>query len=255
MIPAKTIFFTSIISTKTVLLVSLGYFALLFLVALYAEKCRKTGTCLLKNSHVYSLSLAVYCTSWTFYGSVGKAATSGLEFLPIYLGPTLIAFTWWFVLRKMVSISKQQNITSIADFLSSRYDRSSALGAIVTLFAVFGITPYIALQLKAIAQTLSILSMPLTTPGTGLYDYTSKLPGSIDIAFFVALLLAAFGMLFGARTLDSSEKHEGLVVAVAFESLVKLVAFLAVGIFVTYGLFDGFIDIFQRFFEQFPERR
>jgi len=95
MIPAKTILFTSIISAKTVLLVSLGYFALLFLVAWYAEKCRKTDHCLLKNSHVYSLSLAVYCTSWTFYGSVGKAATSGLEFLPIYLGPTLIAFAWW----------------------------------------------------------------------------------------------------------------------------------------------------------------
>ncbi len=255
MISAKNVLFMSMISAKTVLLVSLGYFALLFLVALYAEKCRKTGTCLLKNSHVYSLSLAVYCTSWTFYGSVGKAATSGLEFLPIYLGPTLIAFAWWFLLRKMVLISKQQNITSIADFLSSRYDRSTVLGAIVTLFAVFGITPYIALQLKAIAQTLGILSMPLTSPSTGLYDYTSKLPGSIDIAFFVALLLALFGMLFGARNLDASEKHEGLVVAVAFESLVKLVAFLAVGIFVTYGLFDGFIDIFQQFYEQFPERR
>ncbi|MFK5925658.1 MAG: SpoIIE family protein phosphatase [Desulfuromusa sp.] len=255
MIPAKTILFMSIISTKTVLLVSFGYFALLFLVALYAEKCRKTGNCLLKNSHIYSLSIAVYCTSWTYYGSVGKAATSGLEFLPIYLGPTLVAFAWWFLLRKMLLISKQQNITSIADFLSSRYDRSTVLGAIVTLFAVFGITPYIALQLKAISQTLSILSMPLTMPGTGLYDYASKLPWRIDIAFFVALLLALFGMLFGARTLDSSEKHEGLVVAVAFESIVKLVAFLAVGIFVTYGLFDGYIDVFQRFFEQFPERR
>ena len=255
MIPAKTALFTSMISTKTVLLVSLGYFALLFLVACYAEKCRKSGNCLLKNSHIYSLSLAVYCTSWTFYGSVGKAATSGLEFLPIYLGPTLIAFTWWFVLRKMVLISKQQNITSIADFISSRYDRSSVLGAIVTLFAVFGITPYIALQLKAIAQTLSILSMPLTDPSNGLYHYAAKLPGSIDLAFFVALLLAVFGMLFGARSLDSSEKHEGLVVAVAFESLVKLIAFLAVGIFVTYGLFDGFVDIFERFFTQFPERR
>jgi sigma-B regulation protein RsbU (phosphoserine phosphatase) len=255
MIPAKTIFFMSIFSTQTVLLVSLGYFALLFLVAWYAERCRKTGHCLLKNSHVYSLSLAVYCTSWTFYGSVGKAATSGLEFLPIYLGPTLIAFAWWFLLRKMVRICKQQNITSIADFLSSRYDRSSVLGAIVTLFAVFGITPYIALQLKAISHTLDILSGPLAVPGTGLYAYASKLPGTIDTAFLVAILLAIFGMLFGARTLDSSEKHEGLVVAVAFESIVKLIAFLAVGIFVTYGLFDGFIDIFQRFLEQFPERR
>ncbi len=252
MIAAKSILFMSIISTKMVLFVSFGYFALLFLVACYAEKCRETGNCLLKNPHIYALSLAVYCTSWTFYGSVGKAATSGLDFLPIYLGPTLIAFTWWFLLRKMLLISKQQNITSIADFLSSRYDRSTTLGAIVTLFAVFGITPYIALQLKAIAQTLSILTMPMTTQNHGFSNY---LPGSIDIAFFVALVLAMFGILFGARSLDSSEKHEGLVVAVAFESIVKLVAFLAVGIFVTYGLFDGFVDIFQRFSEQFPERR
>jgi len=252
MIAAKSILFMSVISTKTVLLISLGYFILLFLVACYAEKCRKMDNCLLKNSHVYSLSLAVYCTSWTFYGSVGKAATSGLEFLPIYLGPTLIAFTWWFLLRKMLLISRQQNITSIADFLSSRYDRSTTLGAIVTLFAVFGITPYIALQLKAISQTLSILTMPVTA----FSSRTGNLfPVSIDIAFLVALLLAIFGMLFGARSLDSSEKHEGLVVAVAFESIVKLISFLAVGIFVTYGLFDGFIDIFQRFLVQFPERR
>ncbi|MCF6264925.1 MAG: SpoIIE family protein phosphatase [Desulfuromusa sp.] len=253
MISARTIFFMSVISTKTVLFVSFGYFALLFLVASYAENRRKTGISLLKNSHIYSLSLAVYCTSWTFYGSVGKAATSGLEFLPIYLGPTLIAFAWWFLLRKMLLISKQQNITSIADFLSSRYDRSTALGAIVTLIAVLGITPYIALQLKAIAQTLTILTMPAMAFGSGLLS--SSLPEGVDIAFFVALLLALFGILFGARSLDSSEKHEGLVVAVAFESIVKLIAFLAVGIFVTYGLFDGFLDIFQRFFEQFPERR
>lgn len=254
MTPDKTGFFMSMISTKTVLLVSLFYFVLLFMVAYYADRRKQLGKSLLTNSHIYSLSLAVYCTSWTFYGSVGRAATSGLEFLPIYLGPTLIAFTWWFLLRKMVRISKQQNITSIADFLSSRYDRSAILGAIVTLFAVFGITPYIALQLKAIAQTLDILSMPLAGPGSGLSNYIENLPANIDTAFLVALILAIFGMLFGARHLDSSERHEGLVVAVAFESLVKLVAFSAVGIFVTYGLFDGFADIFQRFFEQFPER-
>ena len=255
MIPAKTGLFMSIISAKTVLLISLSYFALLFLVAYYADRRRKAGKSLLTNSYIYTLSLAVYCTSWTYYGSVGWAATSGLEFIPIYIGPTLIAFTWWFLLRRMVRISKQQNITSIADFLSSRYDRSAIVGAIVTLFAVFGITPYIALQLKAIAHTLDILSMPLAVPAFGLQSYTEKLPGSIDTAFLVAFILAIFGMLFGARHLDSSERHEGLVVAVAFESLVKLIAFLAVGIFVTYGLFDGFADVFQRFFEQFPERR
>ncbi|MBN1958100.1 MAG: SpoIIE family protein phosphatase [Desulfuromonadales bacterium] len=243
------------IPAKTVLLISIIYFVILFLVAYYADRRRQKGRSLLSSSHVYSLSLAVYCTSWTFYGSVGRAATSGLEFLPIYLGPTLIAFTWWFLLRKMVRISKQQNITSIADFLSSRYDRSAILGAIVTLFAVFGITPYIALQLKAIAHTLNILSMPLVMSELGLEAYTQMLPTGIDTAFIVAFILAIFGMIFGARHLDSSERHEGLVVAVAFESLVKLIAFIAVGIFVTYGMFDGFSDIFQRFFAQFPERR
>lgn len=243
------------ISAKIVLLVSLIYFALLFIVAYYADRRRQQGRSLLSNSSIYSLSVAVYCTSWTFYGSVGRAATSGLEFLPVYIGPTLIAFTWWFLLRKMVRISKQQNIVSIADFLSSRYDRSAILGAIVTLFALFGIMPYIALQLKAIAFTLDLVSTPLAAPELGFYALTPKLPPYIDTAFIVALVLGLFGVLFGARHLDSSERHEGLVAVVALESLVKLVAFLAVGIFVTYGMFDGFSDIFQRFFEQFPERR
>ncbi len=242
------------ISAKIVLIVSLIYFALLFIVAYYADRRRQQGRSLLSNSYIYSLSIAVYCTSWTFYGSVGRAATSGLEFLPVYIGPTLIAFTWWFLLRKMIRISKQQNIVSIADFLSSRYDRSAILGAIVTLFAIFGIMPYIALQLKAIAFTLDLVSTPLD-PVLGFHAFAPKLPPYVDTAFIVTLVLGLFGVLFGARHLDSSERHEGLVAAVALESLVKLVAFLAVGIFVTYGMFDGFSDIFQRFFEQFPERR
>lgn len=243
------------ISGKVVLIIALFYFALLFVVAFYADKRRQMGKSLLANAHIYSLALAIYCTSWTFYGSVGRAATRGLEFLPIYLGPTLMAFTWWFVLRKMVRISKEQNIVSIADFISSRYDRSAILGAIVTLFALFGIMPYIALQLKAIAHTLDILSNPSVFPAAGLGKLVSQLPPNIDTAFIVALVLGLFGMLFGARHLDSSERHEGLVVAVALESLIKLIAFLAVGIFVTYGLFDGVTDIFQQFFTQFPERR
>ncbi|WP_224746957.1 SpoIIE family protein phosphatase [Pelovirga terrestris] len=244
----------TVISAEKIIIVSLCYFALIFFVAYYADRRRRMGRSLLSNPHIYTLSIAIYCTSWTFYGSVGKAATSGLDYLPIYLGPTLIAFGWWFLLRKMVRVSKEQNITSLADFLASRYDRSAVLGAIVTLFAVFGITPYIALQLKAIAQTLDILFLPLKSlpePTSGLIPY---LPGQIDSAFIITLLLGLFGILFGARHLDSSERHEGLVVAVALESLVKLVAFVAVGIFVTYGLFDGFIDLFQQFHQRFPDR-
>ncbi len=245
----------ALVPASTVLLVSVAYFVILFLVAYYADKRRQAGRSLLKHSHIYSLSIAVYCTSWTYYGSVGRAATGGLEFLPIYLGPTLVAFTWWFLLRKMIYVSNKQNITSIADFISSRYDRSALLGAIVTVFTVLGITPYIALQLKAIAKTLALLSQPLTTTYPVITNYTQILPHTFDTAFFVTLMLALFAILFGARHLDSSERHEGLVVAVAFESLVKLIAFLAVGIFVTYGLFDGFGDIFQQFFNQFPERK
>ncbi len=240
-----------VISAATILSVSLAYFALIFTIAHYAEKRRAAGRSLLANPHIYCLSLAVYCTSWTFYGSVGLAATSGLEFLPIYLGPTLIAFGWWFLLRKMVRISKEQKITSLADFLSSRYDRSAILAAIVTLFAVFGITPYIALQLKAIATTLDLIYLPELSPED--LPLVNGLPFQPDTALVVALLLVLFGILFGARHLDSSERHEGLVVAVAFESLVKLVAFLAVGIFVTWGLFDGVADIFQRFYASLPQ--
>ncbi len=244
----------TVISAEIIITVSLSYFALIFFVAFYADRRRRAGRSLLSSPHIYTLSIAIYCTSWTFYGSVGKAATTGLDYLPIYLGPTLIAFGWWFLLRKMVRVSKEQNITSLADFLSSRYDRSAILGAIVTLFAVVGMTPYIALQLKAIAQTLEILFLPLKNMEEPASKLISYFPGQFDSAFLVALLLALFGILFGARHLDSSERHEGLVVAVALESLIKLVAFVTVGIFITYGLFNGFIDIFQQFYARFPER-
>ncbi len=242
------------IPVEIVALASVLYFFLLFSVAYYADKRRAAGKSIISNSYIYSLSLAVYFTSWTFYGSVGRAATTGIDFLPVYLGPTLIAFSWWFLLRKMVRVSKEQNIVSIADFISSRYGKSAFLGAVVTIFAVVGIMPYIALQLKAVAHTFDILTV---LPGKGRYGVTELipvLPPYLDTAFIVALFLGIFGVLFGARHLDASERHEGLVAAIALESLVKIVAFLAVGLFVTYGLFDGFGDIFERFFAEFPDR-
>ena len=242
------------IPIQTVALITLPYFALLFFVAYYADRRRQAGRSIISNSHIYSLSLAVYVSTWTFYGSVGRAATSGLDFLPVYLGPTLIAFTWWFLLRKMVRVSKEQNIVSIADFISSRYGKSSILGAIVTLFAVIGIMPYIALQLKAVARTFEILTTPADgTPVVGALLAT--LPPYVDTAFIVAAVLALFGVLFGARRLDAAGRHEGLVAAIALESLVKIIAFMTVGIFVTYGLFDGFGDIFARFAATFPDRQ
>ncbi|MGK2943272.1 MAG: SpoIIE family protein phosphatase [Desulfuromonadales bacterium] len=241
------------ISVTTVILTSVLYFGILFGVAYYADRQRERGHSLVDNPSVYSLSLAVYCTSWTFYGSVGRAATNGIDFLAIYLGPTLIAFSWWFLLRKMVRISKELNITSIADFISSRYGKSPLLGAVVTVFAVIGIMPYIALQLKAVSRTFDLLVSPLDSISIRMH-VLPKFDLHFDSALVVALILGIFGIIFGARHLDASERHEGLVAAIALESVVKIIAFVAAGIFVTYGLFDGFADIFHDFLTRFPER-
>jgi len=234
--------------------ISLLYLGLLFAVAYYADQKREAGQSIISNPHIYSLSLAVYASSWTFYGSVGRAATSGIDFLPVYLGPTLIAFSWWFLLRKIVRVTKEQNIVTIADFISSRYGKSAALGAVVTIFAVVGIMPYIALQLKAVSHTFNILCSPSETDIFGVDNYIPALPPFVDTALIVALVLSLFGILFGARHLDASERHEGLVAAVALESLLKIAAFLAVGIYATFSVFDGPADIFSRFLTAFPER-
>lgn len=224
--------------------VSLLYIALLFMVAYYADKKQEKGQSIISNPFIYSLSIAVYATSWTFYGSVGRAATTGPDFLLIYLGPSLSAFAWWFLLRKMVRISKENNITSIADFISSRYGKSQWLGAIITAIAMLGIMPYIALQLKAVSATFAII-----TGNRGIHlllregvAFASPHPGLV-----AALCLTVFSIVFGARHLVSSERHEGLVAAIAIESVVKLAAFLAVGVYVTYYLYDGVQDIFSRF--------
>lgn len=238
----------AIVSTITLL-----YIGLLFAVAYYADKKRQAGQSIISNSYIYSLTLAVHYTSWTFYGVVGLAATSGVLFLGAYLGTTLMAFSWWFLLRKMVRISKEQNITSIADFISSRYGKSPLLGGIVTIFSTVVIIPFIALQLKAIAYTFDILTTS-SHATDGLKNLIPALPPFVDTAFIVAMLLSLFGILFGARHLDATERHEGLMAAIALQSVVKLIALLAVGIFVTYGLFDGFTDIFTRFNIQFPDR-
>jgi PAS domain S-box-containing protein len=210
----------------------LGYLSLLFLIAYYADRREKSGRSIVSNPYVYAFSMAVYCTSWTFYGSVGKAATSGLSFLTIYLGPTLMASLWLIVLRKIIIIAKENRITTISDFVGSRYGNSIFLSALVAIVAVVGITPYLGLQIKAIIKTFTILS--------------GETKGSAVAGWFITLILGIFAIIFGARRLDSSERHEGLVFAIAFESIVKLFAFLLVGVFVTYSMFDGFGDIFAR---------
>ena len=226
------------LSPALVIVSSFAYLLLLFAVAYWADRRAQAGRSVIANPWTYALSLAVYCTAWTYFGSVGRAASGGVWFLPIYLGPTLVMALGWIVLRKMIRIAKAYRITSIADFVASRYGKSPLLAGLVTLIAVVGIVPYIALQLKAVSAGYALL----TVPG-GVADPAHW---SRDSAFYVALVLAGFAMVFGARHLDTTERHEGMVAAIAFESVVKLVAFLMVGFFVVYGLFDGLGDLFAR---------
>jgi Na+/proline symporter/nitrogen-specific signal transduction histidine kinase len=226
-----------------ILAVSVLYLSILFAIAYYGDKRAKQKRSLIANPYIYTLSIAVYCTSWTFYGSVGRAASSGMGFLPIYLGPTLMFLLGWFVLRKIIRISKANRIASIADFIASRYGKSTLLGGLVSVIAVIGIMPYISLQLKAISTSFNVL---LQYPDLIMPSDLTNLPFFQDTALYVALAMAAFSILFGVRHIDASEHHEGLVAAIAFESVVKLVAFLAVGIFVTFQLYDGFADIFAQ---------
>ncbi len=226
-----------------IVLVSLGYLGLLFAIAAWGDRRAEAGRSLINNPYTYALSLAVYCTTWTFYGSVGRAASSGIGFLPVYLGPTLAMALWWYVMRKVIRVSKAQRLTSLADLVASRYGKSQLLGGLVTVIAVVGVIPYVALQLKAISNSLTIL---LHYPALVMPAKAAAVPVAADIALWVALVLAGFTVLFGTRHLDATERHEGLVAAIAFESLVKLLAFLAVGAFVTFGLFDGLPDLFRR---------
>ncbi|MER2504538.1 MAG: sensor histidine kinase [Azonexus sp.] len=224
------------LSAGLILLLSAAYLALLFAVARFGDARADAGRSII-TPNVYALSLAVYCTSWTFYGSVGRATSGGLSFLTIYIGPTLMLL-FGGVIVKMIRISKTQRITSIADFIASRYGKSQLLAGLVTVIAVIGVVPYIALQLKAVSASLDVL---LHTSGGHL------LPAPmLDSTLVIAALLALFTILFGTRHLDATERHEGMVAAIAFESVVKLAAFLAVGLFVTYGMFGGLSDLFQR---------
>ncbi len=229
-------------SSLLIITISVGYIALLFLIAWLADRREKAGKSVVNNSGIYALSLAVFCTAWTYYGSVGRAATSGLGFLTTYLGPAILAPVWWLLLKKIILISKSQRITSVADFISSRYGKSTWLGAIATCIAVFGIIPYISIQLKAISTSFNLLV------GQEVQQASKAVspPFYQDTALYIAIALAAFTILFGTRNLDPNERHGGLVAAIAFESILKLLAFLTIGGFVTFGLYDGFGDIFEQ---------
>lgn len=230
----------------TILLISLGYLGGLFAIAYYGDKLATRpdrARWLRAKPYVYALSMAVYCTSWTFYGSVGLAASTGYDFIPVYIGPTVAIIGGYFVLQKIIRISKQQNITSIADFIGARFGKSQTLGAVVTLIAVVGIVPYIALQLKAVSTSFTVLSR---YPVVHLPLDTVAGPWWTDTALIVALSMALFSIVFGTRNIDATEHHDGMMLAIAFESVVKLVAFLTVGAFVTFGMFGGFGELFDR---------
>jgi Na+/proline symporter/nitrogen-specific signal transduction histidine kinase len=222
--------------------VSFAYLFGLFAIAYWADWRADQGRNIIANPYIYALSLAVYCTTWTFYGSVGRAASVGVGFLPIYLGPTLTMTLGFLVIGKILRIAKRQRITSIADFMAARYGKSHLLGGMVALIAVVAITPYIALQLKAVSVSFDVVS---GGQPTGLHG---ALPHSMlsDKALYVALVMATFAIIFGTRHIDAAEHHPGMVAAVAFESLIKLISFIAVGAFVSFGLFGGLGDLFTR---------
>jgi Na+/proline symporter/signal transduction histidine kinase/CheY-like chemotaxis protein len=222
-----------------VIVAALAYIGLLFLVASYGDRTRGLGRDGRTRLLIYPLSLAIYCTSWTFFGSVGFASRTGFDFLTIYIGPALLIGLCSPLLMRVVRLAKTHNITSIADFIAARYGKGQAVAATVALIAIVGTIPYIALQLKAVSSSLETILAHIT-PAT---DVTRPLLG--DIALFVALSMATFAVLFGTRHIDATEHQDGLMLAVAAESIVKLVAFLAVGIFVTFWMFDGPVALFN----------
>jgi Na+/proline symporter/signal transduction histidine kinase len=227
-----------------VIVAALGYIGLLFVVASYGDRRRLRERAGRARHLIYPLSLAIYCTSWTFFGSVGFASRTGFEFLTIYIGPMLMLGLGWPLIVRIVRLAKAHNITSIADFIAARYGKGQAVAACVALIAIIGTIPYIALQLKAVSASLgTIISQVSDAPGG-----TQPVLG--DIALFVAFAMATFAVLFGTRHIDATEHQDGLILAVATESIVKLLAFLAVGAFVTFWMFDGPAQLFSRAMEQ-----
>ncbi len=224
------------LSSGLLAIIALLYMAVLFFVAFYGD-LRRARLSPRTRTWMYSLSMAVYCTSWTFFGSVGQAAEHPWAFVPLYLGPALLLLFLPQLLSKMILISKQENITSIADFIAARYGKSQLLAVVIAVVCLVGGLPYIALQLKGIVLGVNLL--------TGA-DADSTAAGAGHTALVVSLVLALFTILFGTRNVDVTEHHRGMVLAVAFESVIKLMSFLAVGVYVTWWLFKGPHDLWQQ---------
>ena len=223
---------------------ALGYIGLLFVVASYGDRTRRFGRVGRSRLFIYPLSLAIYCTSWTFFGSVGLASRTGYDFLTIYVGPVLMIGFCSPVIMRIVRLAKTQNITSIADFIAARYGKAQTVAAAVALIAIIGTIPYIALQLKAVSSSLTTILVHIG-PASGAMQ-----PILGDIALYVAVAMAIFAVLFGTRHIDATEHQDGLMLAIATESIVKLVAFVGVGVFVTFWMFDGPLALFAQALER-----
>ncbi len=222
--------------------IALAYIGFLFAVASFGDRSRARWGERASRPLIYPLSLAVYCTSWTFFGSVGLSSRQGFDFLTIYLGPVLMIGLCFPLILKIVRLAKQQNITSIADFIAARYGKSQMVAAIVTVVAVIGAVPYIALQLKAVSSSL----LTILGQQTAAAAIAPIAPMVGDLALLVAITMAAFAVLFGTRHIDATEHQEGLMLAIATESLIKLIGFLLVGMFVLFYMFDGPMDLIAK---------
>ncbi|MEM9897179.1 MAG: sensor histidine kinase, partial [Bacteroidota bacterium] len=225
------------INPQVIVGLSVGYLVVLFLIVFLIDKAVRQGKQISKYQYIYALALPVYCTAWTFYGSVGKAVEDGWEFLTIYLGPILTMPLWWLLLRKMVRICKQQRISTLPDFISLRFGKSVMISVVASISIVIGIIPYISIQLKSIVSSFQILTSGTYKTEPGLFFWN-------DSAFYLVLILAVFISIFVLKSIETTDKHYGLMGAIAIDSIVKLLAFLCVGLFVCYGLFEGFGDLF-----------
>jgi Na+/proline symporter/signal transduction histidine kinase len=224
------------VSNLSLIAIIIGYLGILFYLAFWAEKNHRSK--IVNSPYVYALGLAVYCSAWTYYGSVGVAARTGPEFLTIYLGPVIAAPLWIYLLMRVVKISKSYNVSSIADFISLRYGNNRSLGALVTLICAASVIPYIALQLKALSETFQLI-----TTGDTAISHKTWLG---DTSFYIALILALFATFFGTLKLDASKNKKGILFSIAFESILKLTFFLIIGVYVTFYLFNGTSDIYEQ---------
>jgi Na+/proline symporter/signal transduction histidine kinase/CheY-like chemotaxis protein len=223
---------------------ALGYIGFLFVIASYGDQKRRLAPGTRSRRFIYPLSLAIYCTSWTFFGSVGLASRTGFDFLTIYVGPILVIGFCSPLIMRIVRLAKTQNITSIADFIAARYGKDQTVAAVVAMIAIIGSIPYIALQLKAVSSSLTTILVHAGPASSAMQPVLG------DIALYVAVAMAIFAVLFGTRHIDATEHQDGLMLAIATESIVKLVAFVGVGVFVTFWLFDGPLALFAQALER-----